>query len=298
MSSKDKFSGDSPAEIRWKESQGEKAKKKLSRHRRNGSRTMSIEKDRYCFLSVIQDCNNSRVGIGFDRKHQRNVILKMNKKLNFFKSEMAAMTRITHPGVNALLDMHFEKEKTYLVYEYVYGEDLFDWCHAYHGTKHTPSEIEKDIRPIASQLIDALSYCHSMGVAHRDVKVDNIRINTETNSIKLIDFGLAYVCDYNINEKTKCGSAEWAAPEIFDADFIDPFKSDVWAVGIVIYVLAHNYYPYLVNDFKGNIKLDRVRHKFSSELKEAFKALCNKDVERRLSMSDALSLPWVSQINC
>jgi serine/threonine protein kinase len=286
------MASDSPVEIRWKASQGIVPKKKLSKHRKNGSLTINDEEERYYFLNKIHVSEISGVYLGLDSKHKRKVILKNSGKLTFFKSEVAAMTRLCHKGVCTLLDFHFRGETPFLVYEYIKGEDLIDWCNTYHSTKHTATDIEDTVRPIAKQVIKALGYCHSQGVAHRDVKIDNIRIDPKTRKIKLIDFGFAYVCDYNIDQKTQCGSKEWAAPEIFFKDCIDPFKSDVWAIGILVYVLAHSCYPFLKNDYKGNIKLDRVRRIFSSELKKAFKTLCTKDVEKRLTMNEVLTLDW------
>lgn len=129
------------------------------------------------------------------------------------------------------------------------------------------------------QLVAAVEYCHSMGVCHRDIKCENILLD-ENNTVKLIDFGfakcykqmaktageerlenllttqrrssilsnlstIAHKKEKNpLLSDTYCGSYAYASPEILKGIPYDPFLSDVWAMGCVLYCMVCGRLPY------------------------------------------------------
>ena len=103
-------------------------------------------------------------------------------------------------------------------------------------------------------MLDAIYYCHSNNIAHRDIKPDNIFID-HYNHIKLADFGFAKQFDDNTKSTERCGSLNFIAPEMIQCQEIDPFKVDIWALGITFFFMSTGLYP-----FKGNSR---------EELKEA-----------------------------
>lgn len=136
----------------------------------------------------------------------------------------------------------FERDNTFtLVTERVLGQDLFDavlaqkerlpWSHA--GV-------------IITQLVDALSYCHALGIAHGDIKPENIMV-TRAGDVKLIDFGLAYQCPECMRDQltlTTCemaldfkktralpviGTRSYRAPEVSYGCY-NPFAADVYSL--------------------------------------------------------------------
>ena len=106
-----------------------------------------------------------------------------------------------------------EQDITYIVMEYIPGDDLFEFL-----VKNFADEGlgENYGRFMMSQLLDALEHIHQKGIAHRDIKPENILIDDEMN-LKLIDFG--YAADKNINELNySCGTQSYMAPEILEEE--------------------------------------------------------------------------------
>lgn len=133
------------------------------------------------------------------------------------------------------------------------------------------------------QIVSAVAYCHSQEVAHRDLKCENILLD-ETFKVKLIDFGFAKCyrsvpkspgeekLDAIMSERgivkpekdsrlseTYCGSYAYASPEILKGTPYDPFLSDVWAMGCVLFAMVFGRLPF---DDRDPAKLIRVSSMF------------------------------------
>lgn len=284
---------DSPVEIRWKKSQS----RTLRSPKRCGSGVFVEDKNsRYDIGECIAKTKGSEVSLAYDTKHDhRKVIIKKPNEDIIFKAELAALNRLhDHKNIICLLDFYTVDTHRFLVYEYVEGQDLIDWVNEYYELKHTYLEIEDTMRPICKQLLDALLYCHKNGVAHRDVKLDNIRINTTTKDIKLLDFGFSFTENSKMNSSTRCGSLDYAAPELVLPevwDIIDPYKSDVWSFGVVVYVLTHYMLPYFQTK-RGNYVLDKPDARFSCHLNDLLILTLQEDVTMRIQMSDVEGLSF------
>lgn len=90
------------------------------------------------------------------------------------------------------------------------------------------------------QMCMAVQYLHSMNVAHRDLKCENLLLDVHYN-LKVCDFGLSktltYVDDKLVLSETYCGTTNYAAPEILKHQPYDPKVSDVWSMGIVLFMM-------------------------------------------------------------
>jgi serine/threonine protein kinase len=110
-----------------------------------------------------------------------------------------------------------------------------------------------EIYCVFRQICDGVEYLHSLGLAHRDLKLDNC-VMTSDNIVKLIDFGTATVFHYPGKKQTMAtgvvGSDPYLAPEILQTDEYDPRKTDVWSVAIIFLCMILRRFPWTIPDPK------------------------------------------------
>lgn len=113
-----------------------------------------------------------------------------------------------------------------------------------------------EIYCVFRQIIDGVNYLHSMGLAHRDLKLDNC-VMTPDNIVKLIDFGTATVFHYpgkqQIPASGVVGSDPYLAPEVLQKDSYDPRLTDVWSVAIIFMCMILRRFPWKIPDFKADM---------------------------------------------
>ena len=94
-------------------------------------------------------------------------------------------------------------------------------------------------------LVEALSHCHSLGVAHRDVKPQNMLFDVNSGETKLIDFGFATTTHKSEILSEPCGSPHYVAPEVCSRDAAyEAFASDIWSAGATLYELLTLHAPF------------------------------------------------------
>ena len=113
--------------------------------------------------------------------------------------------------------------------------------------------IRPEIYCIFRQIVDGVAYLHGMGLAHRDLKLDNC-VMTLDNVVKIIDFGTATVFQYPGKGFTQAsgvvGSDPYLAPEVLTADKYDPRKTDVWSVAVIFMCMILRRFPWKIPDPK------------------------------------------------
>jgi serine/threonine protein kinase len=146
-----------------------------------------------------------------------------------FDTEIEILSNLSHPHILSLFDTFRVDNDCVLILEYCSNGTISQYIHA----QQFPSA---HIITLLKLVVYALSYCHSLGVALRDIKPNNILID-HYGRPKLADFGLS--CFVKCPDGPKCaGSLSYMAPELFNmADSTDLFSADIWSLGITFYQL-------------------------------------------------------------
>lgn len=224
------------------------------------------------------------------------------------KAEIETLKRLDHPNIINLMEVFESEDNICIIMEHCSGGDL----------SQRRFETENDVCSVVFQLAEAVAHCHHMGIVHRDLKMENIMfVSKDSDSIRLIDFGLSKKFlskdeilkhdkllaqnDKNRVMKTACGTAFYMAPEMLTMSYSE--KADVWALGVITYMLITGRPPFEGKD--ENTVFERVRRgrviynekvwcRLSPEALQFTKALLTFDPEQRPSAKDALELPWLA----
>ena len=204
---------------------------------------------RYLIERVLGQGGMAEVYLARDLKvNRRAVVIKFLSRhlldhsyaLKKFEQEAEALARIHHDGVVAVLDTGEEDGRPYLVMQYVDGESL---------RSQIPNEgmnLER-AAAILKQIGGALDEAHKNGVFHRDLKPENIMIKRGTDSIVLVDFGIAKVRDSSIASTTangdSAGTFPYMSPEhLRNEEFIA--ASDIYSMGVIAYEMVTGRRPF------------------------------------------------------
>ncbi|XP_068140438.1 serine/threonine-protein kinase GA29083 isoform X1 [Drosophila tropicalis] len=168
---------------------------------------------------------------------------KCKGKEHYIDAEVRVMKKLRHPHIISLIMDVDQQTNMYLVLEYVSGGDLFDAITQV--TRFSESQSRVMIRHLGS----AMSYLHSMGIVHRDIKPENLLVEIDDAGnviqLKLADFGLA--CEVTEPLYAVCGTPTYVAPEIL-LEVGYGLKIDVWAAGIILYILLCGFPPFVAPD--------------------------------------------------
>ena len=137
-------------------------------------------------------------------------------------------------------DFETEKGEKCLVQEFVSGQSLYQVIKQ-KGVKK--GLAEDTAKYYFKQLVDAVTIMHSHSICHRDIKLENILI-TDRGRVKIIDFGFGIQVQDNQKLKVFCGTASYMAPEIIRKQEYSGFATDIWALGIVLYVMLTGRFPF------------------------------------------------------
>lgn len=153
--------------------------------------------------------------------------------------EIQILKKLSHPNVVKLYDVIDSIKELYLVMEYIQGQTLF----SYLKDKADKKLSEAEIKFLFRQILQGLEYCHRSNVAHRDIKLENILV-TADRVVKIIDFGFSTCSSPASKSRVFCGTPSYMAPEIVARTHYCGPPADMWALGVLLYIVAMGRYPF------------------------------------------------------
>jgi serine/threonine protein kinase len=159
-----------------------------------------------------------------------------------FQREAVAVAQLRHPHIVQVFDFDVRGSTPYMVMEFVEGETLAQRLTRLHRSGQVLPRAE--VARLFQQLCSAVAYAHKQGMLHRDLKPQNIIINTQ-NEIILTDFGLAKIMGASALTLTNAtvGTPHYMSPEQAQGQPVD-VRSDIYSLGVMLYLTLAGKVPF------------------------------------------------------
>jgi len=247
---------------------------------------------------------------------KRFAIKSINKRkldpaqLGELKNEVDLLRRLDHPAIVRLYEVYEQGSKMYLVMQLLLGKDL----------GKVRLKTEREVAIVMRKIVQAIAYCHSKGICHRDIKLENFVFTStdKLDDIIVIDFGIGKKvhsvdlipggdtakiketkAERKRNMKTICGTPYYMSPQVLDGRYDE--KCDCWALGIMTYILIASKPP-----FNGKYKAEldhairqgmvRYPHTMSRNARELISNLLKVNPNQRWSCAQALKSKFFEDI--
>ncbi|GIL84209.1 hypothetical protein Vretifemale_12905 [Volvox reticuliferus] len=205
-----------------------------------------------------------------------------------------------HPNAVRVLEIFEGAECYYIVMECCEGGELFD-----HISKKQGCFTERQAAGLLRSLMLFLAHMHSKGIAHLDIKPENLMFDSEGASgvLKVLDFGSSVFVQPNETVHNAFGTVRYASPEM--ANDVCGQKADIWSAGVVMYILLCGRAPFLKsNDIDTlNFIKNGPKVKFNGErwasisqcAKDCIRTLLEPNPRARPTAVEVLAMPWLKQ---
>lgn len=205
---------------------------------------------------------------------------------------------LKHPNIVRFKEVLLTPTHLAIVMEYAAGGELFERiCNAGRFS-------EDEARFFFQQLISGVSYCHSMQICHRDLKLENTLLDgSAAPRLKICDFGYSKSAVLHSQPKSTVGTPAYIAPEVLSRKEYDGKIADVWSCGVTLYVMLVGAYPFEDPDDPRNFRKtigrilsvqysipDYVR--VSAECRQLLTRIFVASPEKRITMSEINTHPW------
>jgi serine/threonine-protein kinase len=244
---------------------------------------------RYRIESLLGQGGMGRVYKAYDKNLDRVVAIKVVRQgvmgdaeaLKRFKQELLLASKISHKNILRIHDMGEVGDVKFISMAYVEGPDL------HHILRDTPKLPLGRILSFARQLADALAAAHTEGVAHRDLKPQNILV-AKDDHLYVSDFGLAKSVEDDAIGITRTGAflgtPRYMSPEQVEGKPFDE-RSDLYAYGLILYEMATGDVPF-TGETTLKVMYQRIKEKpanpksLNSELPNWFTQVIMRCLER------------------
>lgn len=258
----------------------------------------------YKLGDVLGEGAFSVVKLAVNRKTGQKVAVKCidrqglpEEDTNSLRQEVAIMKSLKHKNIVEFIDFFEEEKFFYVVLEFLEGGELFD------RIVKKNFYNEKEARDVVKVILDGMKYCHDKGIAHRDMKPENLLLTSKEDDsfVKIADFGFAIRGAQKSALTTQCGTPGYVAPEILQNQPYDK-SVDMWSIGVITYILLGGYPPFHDDNQKALFKKiksgefefhDEYWDCVSAEAKDFISKLIVVNPKNRMNCDEAHNHPWL-----
>lgn len=206
--------------------------------------------------------------------------------------EIKIIRQLDHPNIVKYFELYETEKYIHIVMEYIPGMSLYDLM-------KSRDLSEEEVSKIVRIILKTLKFMNSKDIVHRDLKPHNILFTDENtlDSMKIIDFGLS-TFKKNV-DRSRVGSPYYMSPEAIDGVYY--YKSDIWSLGVITFLLLIKTYPFKGENNKeifklikeNNYRRDLLDESTISEEAKDFIRNC-LSIDDRISCTRALSHPFLT----
>ncbi len=201
----------------------------------------------YIVRSTIGSGSYSKVkmAVNVKGKGEENVAVKIidrtkapkDFQCKFLPRELKYWPELSHPHLLRLHDVFTDYRRVFMITEFASNGDVLRYI------QDKGAINEQLARKWMRQVAEAVRYLHNRDISHRDLKLENLLLDSDRN-VKICDFGFIKPHTSKDLSRTFCGSKSYAAPEILQGRSYDPKKSDIWAMGVILYIFITGKMPF------------------------------------------------------
>lgn len=262
----------------------------------------------------VKDLNSGTFGfvqLALDQTTGRQVAIKFiergDKVTKYVEREILNHRQLVHPHIIQYKEVFLTQRYLGIAMEYAAGGDMFEYVVRKGGLR------ESEARWFFQQLIVAVDYIHRMGVANRDIKLENTLLDGSPRPlIKICDFGYSKHEKFQSAPGSRVGTPAYLAPEVImttKGKTYDGKVADIWSCGVMLYVMLVGAYPFERPEDKTDPqklqkmiqRILRVEYDFppgmrlSHELKDLMSQLLVPEPSKRITIAGILDHPWYNK---
>ncbi|KAF6201992.1 hypothetical protein GE061_004388 [Apolygus lucorum] len=216
----------------------------------------------------------------------------------FLQTELNIITKLQHPYIPVLHSILRKGPKFIIFMTLAERGNLCDYVVQYGPVR------EGVAQRWTRQLVLALIYLHTMGIAHRDISCDNVLV-TDHYNVKLADFGFSCFHHGPKYLHTHCGSMPYVAPEVIRGSPYNPKYSDIWSLGVVLFIMLNGTFPFVAHSYELQYPDQMEKnYSFKQQLKSLISSAAVKKVSEmlepnplmRISLQEILESPWLAAV--
>ncbi len=230
--------------------------------------------------------------------------LSDSTKLADVKNELFVFEKVKHPHIVRMYEHFVVNEYLYIFMDYADMGNLYRFMYLHQGAM-----AETEAKRPFSQIVSGVAYMHAQKIAHRDLKLSNILLKTLPDGsivILIADFGLSRVVYRRRSGllacKSYCGTPNYMAPELKHRQHYNAFDIDMYALGVMLFVLLQGCYPFDAKDDEkalAQAEKEDIQWTREAPLSKAARtlliALMQPSASKRMSMRQLISEKWFAE---